>query len=84
MEDTREMTLEQYEKYWYQKSAELFGERFAKKMQAEKRNHYIIMKQLWIEKGFTKYREYADWEKDHIEERNKFFEEKGEKYGKRD
>ena len=74
---TDDMTLEQFESYWFNKSAELFGIGFAKKMQAEKRNHYLIMKQLWIAKGIKTHGEYTKWEKEHIEERNKFFEEHG-------
>lgn len=75
-----DMTLEQYEKYWYDIEAELFGSAKAKEYQQADRTHYLIMKQLWMEKGFHKYKQYREWEETHKEERNEYFRRKGSNY----
>lgn len=78
MSEFENMTLEQYEKYWLDKQIAILGSVEAKKLQSETRNHYLIMKQLWMSKGFKKYGEYERWGKDHKAERNAYFRERGD------
>lgn len=75
-----ELTLEQYEKYWYDIEEQLFGKPKAKEYQKADRTHFLIMKQLWIDKGFHKFKEYRLWEANHKEERNEYFRLKGCNY----
>lgn len=75
-----DMTLEQYEKCWYDIQEALFGSVKAKQYRQADRTHFLIMKQLWIDKGFHRFGDYAAWEKDHKKERNDYFRQKGCNY----
>lgn len=74
------MNFEQWQMSYYKIHLALFGKREADQWLSDNLVHHTILKELWIEKGFKTYGEYAEWEKEHIKERNEYFKKKGSNY----
>jgi hypothetical protein len=72
MKNIEDMTLEEYQKYWYDRYFELFGKGAADKWLKDNLNHHTALKALWIAKGFRTVGEFESWEKGHAEERDEF------------
>lgn len=55
----------------------LLGRKAADEWLEKNRPLHLALEKLWRKKGFTTYRQYEDWEKEHIDERNQFLEKEG-------
>lgn len=75
--DLSGMSLEEYEMYWYRLRMQIFGSKNANDWLKANRNSHLIMKQLWMEKGFKTYGEFEEWDVDHRAERNEYFRKRG-------
>lgn len=78
MKEYKELNFNEWLKHWHDLHVALFGEEIANEMAKKDMRHNSILKKLWQEKGFKTIGEYAEWEKDHLEERNDFFRKNGE------
>lgn len=69
-----EMTIDQWLAKWYDLNVTIFGEAEADKYWEEDRPKNNALRKLWKVKGFTKYGQFREWEKDHMEEKRAFLE----------
>ena len=68
----KNMTLEQYQAFWYRKYFEIFGKHEADRWLKENLAHHTALKTLWIAKGIKTVGEFEEWEKTHMEEKEEF------------
>ena len=63
-------------KYWYEIRKKLFGEEEARQWVKDNTPRYELISKICESKGFTTWSEYTEWEREHIEERNRIFGER--------
>lgn len=67
-----DLTFEEYQRFWYRRYKDMFGERTADKWLYDNLSHHTALKVLWVRYGFHTVGEFKAWEKDHKDEYEEF------------
>ena len=73
----REMNFWERIQWEYDLYITFFGKDYADDWLGINRPLHLSMEKLWRMHGFKNYGEYLDWEKDHIDERNEYYQKEG-------